>query len=146
MTLNICIYIYSGSVESEPRQELGPAQTLCQLAVVSSCCLSLIHLFLMPSTTTLAHIAITGCLYGDGFLALYAGESAEEEESLLAFEYGSESEVSVVSHCIDMGSCYILVSFQIVDHTNYATIETDYSGWSCRFEGASSNNNIFHRF
>lgn len=60
-------------------------QTLCQLAVVSSCCLSLIHLFLMPSTTTLAHIAITGCLYGDGFLALYAGQSAEEEESLLAF-------------------------------------------------------------
>lgn len=59
-------------------------------------------LFLMPSTTTLAHIAITGCLYGDGSLALYAGESAEEEESLLAFEYGSESELSVVSSHILM--------------------------------------------
>lgn len=41
----------------------------------------------------------TGCLYGDGYIKIFAGDSAEDESALLAFESAEfESELQIVSH------------------------------------------------
>lgn len=40
----------------------------------------------------------TGCLYGDGSIKIFAGESAEDESALLAFKSAEfESELQIVS-------------------------------------------------
>jgi hypothetical protein len=42
-----------------------------------------------------------GCLYGDGYIKIFAGESAEDESALLAFETAEfESELQIVSQHI----------------------------------------------
>ena len=40
----------------------------------------------------------TGCLYGDGYIKIFAGDSAEDDSALLAFESAEfESELRIVS-------------------------------------------------
>lgn len=58
--------------------------------------------------------ATPGCLYGEGYVKIFAGESAEDESALLAFEEAEfESYLSIVS-CLRLGEEFKLIHD---DHT-----------------------------
>jgi hypothetical protein len=54
--------------------------------------------FAIHALTFIWRPSTTGCLYGDGYIKIFAGESAKDESALLALETAEfESELQIVS-------------------------------------------------